>query len=406
MPSYLDVFRSPGYAPIFLMSALSVWGDYIARLTVAAVVYERTRSPLATAGTLAVSLLPTIFGRSLLGPLADRFPYKHVLIASHLLRALLVLALIAAVAAQVQLGYLLLTMFVLEALGGPATSSTLVLMTDLFQDRRRYTKAFGLNTLADQFNQAVGFALGGVLVAALGPIRSLVVDLFTFLLSAAVLRVAVRLRPVVGVPAKGLVGFFSDIATGARHIVRHPVLARLLALSLVATLAISAPEALAIPYAGNAGEGGLLMASPILGAVLGLVLVGRWQPGVANARIILMALLMPLPLLGTVMRPPLVVTALLWFASGVLQAFMLPLQSTFSLLIPAERRGTVFGLAGAASVSAAGVAYLVAGWLSQHVPPESAVTICAVVAFGGLVLTAAGWPRKRLREAVQTAYGS
>ena len=70
-----------------------MWGDYIARVTIAALVYERTRSPLATATTLAVSLVPTFFGRSLVGPVVDRFPYKWVLIWSHLLRAACVLGL-------------------------------------------------------------------------------------------------------------------------------------------------------------------------------------------------------------------------------------------------------------------------------------------------------------------------
>ena len=40
---------------------------------------------------------------------------------------------------------------------------------------------------------------------------------------------------------------------------------------------------------------------------------------------------------------------------------MLPLQSTFSLVTP-EMRGRVFGLAGALTVSATGVAFLVAAW--------------------------------------------
>ena len=85
--TYAAVLRVPRYLPIFLANALSMWGDYIARVTIAALVYARTQSPLATATTLAVSLVPTFFGRSLVGPIVDRFPYKWVLIWSHLLRA-------------------------------------------------------------------------------------------------------------------------------------------------------------------------------------------------------------------------------------------------------------------------------------------------------------------------------
>ena len=107
MPPLSQVFAVRGYLALFIAASLSTWGDYIARLTIAAVVYERTASPLATATTLAVSLVPSIFGRSLLGPFADRFPYKWVLIASHTSRALMVLVLIWAVAAEAPIAALL-----------------------------------------------------------------------------------------------------------------------------------------------------------------------------------------------------------------------------------------------------------------------------------------------------------
>ena len=74
MPSYGQLFRVRAYVAIFFSSALSAWGDHLARLTVAAFVLQRSGSPLAAATTLAVSLIPSLFGRSLLGPIADRFP--------------------------------------------------------------------------------------------------------------------------------------------------------------------------------------------------------------------------------------------------------------------------------------------------------------------------------------------
>lgn len=66
--TWTELFAVPGVGLLFLVQALSTWGDYIARLAVAAVVYAWTQSPLATATTLAVSLLPAVFGRSLLSP--------------------------------------------------------------------------------------------------------------------------------------------------------------------------------------------------------------------------------------------------------------------------------------------------------------------------------------------------
>ncbi len=412
MPSYSEVFRTRGYLAIFLAAALSTWGDYLARVTVAAFVFKETGSPFAAAATFAVSLLPSIFGRSLLAPIADRIPYKYVLITAHLLRAALVGALILAVDTRASLWILFALLFLIELVGGPAVASSQILMTDLFSDRRLYARALGMGTMSEQVNQAIGLGLGGLVVAWAGTDGALWFDLATFLLSALVIAVVVRVQAIRGTPSAGVVGFFRDIGDGAGYLFRHPVLRSLLALSLCSVWAIAAPEAVAIAYAhaqdpsGAARLGGLLMAAPILGAVAGLVMVGRWQPERQNSRIIVMALLMPLPLVGTMFAPAVPIAWLLWFGCGVLQAFMLPLQSTFSLVIPAQMRGRVFGLAGALSVAASGVAFLVAGLLAELTSPASAVAVIAVGSLLAIVVLAVRWPRYALREAVDTAYNS
>jgi len=410
MPSYAEVFRTRGYLAIFLAATLSTWGDYLARVTVAVFVFEETGSAFAAAATFAVSLLPSIFGRSLLAPIADRLPYKYVLITAHLLRAVLVGALIIAVSTHVTLWVLFALLFLIELVGGPAIASSQILMTDLFSDRWLYARALGLSTLSEQVNQAIGLGLGGLVVAWVGPALGLWCDLATFVLSALVITLVVKVQAIRGTPTAGVVGFFRDIGEGARYLFRHPVLGSLLALSLCSVWAIAAPEAVAIAYAqdqsGSARLGGLLMAAPILGTVAGLVMVGRWQPERQNSRIIVLALLMPLPLVGTMFAPPVPITWLLWFGCGVLQAFMLPLQSTFSLIIPAHMRGRVYGLAGALSVAASGVAFLVAGYLAERTSSASAVALCAVGSLLAIAVLAVRWPRAALRKAVDAAYNA
>lgn len=428
MPSYSEVFRTRAYLAIFLAAAFSTWGDYLARVTVAVFVFDLTGSPFAAAATFAVSLLPSIFGRSLLAPIADRLPYKYVLIGAHLVRAVLVGGLILVVsthgAATASIGssthssstqvlwWLFTLLFLIELVGGPAVASSQILTTDLFTDRRLYARAMGLGAMSEQVNQAIGLGLGGLVVAWVGAAIGLWFDLATFLLSALVITLVVKVKAIRGTPSAGIVGFFRDIGEGASYLLRHPVLLSLVALSLCSVWAIAAPEAVAIAYAdakdpsGSTRLGGLLMAAPILGAVAGLVMVGRWQPERQNSRIIGMALLMPLPLVGTMFAPPVSITWLLWFGCGVLQAFMLPLQSTFSLAVPAQLRGRLFGLAGALSLAGSGIAFLGAGLLAQLTSPASAVAICAVGSLFAIVVLAVRWPRAALREAVDTAYNS
>lgn len=412
VPSYSEVFATRGYLPIFLASALSTWGDFLALVSVASFVFARTGSPLATAATFAVGLLPTIFGRALLAPIADRIPYKYVLIAANLLRVVLVGLLVVTVNSDGALWVLFTLLFAIELLGGPATAASQILMTDLFSDRRLYVRALGLGTMSSQVNQAIGIGIGGLVVSSVGTSIALWFDLATFLVLALVFAVVVRKQPVRGTPSAGIVGFFRDIGEGARYLSRQPVLVSLLVLSLGAVWALTAPEAVAIAYVAAqepseaARLGGPLMASPILGAVAGLVVIGRWRVEHQNSRILMMALLMPLPLLVTVLAPPVPVTMALWFACGMLQAFMLPLQSTFTLIIPAQMRGRVFGLAGALGAASAGSAYLVAGYLAELTSPASAVAICALVGLIASSIVALRWPRAQLQAAVELAYNS
>ncbi|AXG13553.1 MFS transporter [Intrasporangium calvum] len=404
--SYADLLRVPRYLPVFLANALSMWGDYVARVTIAAVVFEQTRSPLATATTLAISFVPTFLGRSLLGPVVDRFRYKHVLVASHAARAVSVLALLWLVTTAAPLGWLFASLFVLELIGGAASASNLVLVTDLFEhDRPLYARAVALSAMSEQVNQALGLALGGGLVALVGPQVGLLIDLGTFLVAAVVILVVVQLRPVRGDRGKGVRGFIRDLGDAAGDLARHPVLARLIALSAVASLGIAAPEALAIPIAGDNGWGGVLMATPIVGAVVGIVVIGRLDVHRQNSSIVPLALAMPVPLLATALKPPLPVLVAIFFASGLLQAFMIPLQATFALATAPEMRGRIFSLAGSISVLAAGASYLAAGWVGQYTKnPHLGVTICSAVCLGLIGALGLRWPHQRVSATVEQAY--
>ncbi|MEO6999713.1 MAG: MFS transporter [Terracoccus sp.] len=403
-PTFVAVLRTPRFLPVFTANALSMWGDYIARVTIAAVVFERTRSPLATATTFAISLLPSFFGRSLLGPLVDRIPYKRVLISAHLTRALCVVGLVLLVQGQSSLWEIFGVLFVLEAVGGAASASNQVLYTDLFEDRRLYARSVGLRAMTEQVNQAIGLAVGGGLVALLGPRAGLLLDLATFVVAAVVIAVVVELRPVQGERGLGLSGFVRDLGDAVGDLVRHPVLARLVLLGACATLAIAAPEALGIPIAGENGWGGALMAAPIIGAVAGIALISRCDVQRQNRLIVPLALAMPLPLTLTALYPPTIVVALLFFASGMLQAFMVPLQSTFALVTMPALRGRVYSLAGAVSVACAGGSFLAAGWLGQHTDPHLGVAISAGACLALLAIASFSWPHRGMQAAVERVY--
>jgi MFS family permease len=297
-----------------------------------------------------------------------------------------------------------LVLFALELIGGASSASNMVLLTDLFDDRHLYARAIGLGAMSEQFNQAIGLAVGGGLVALLGPETGLLLDLVTFVVAALVILLVVQLRPVSGERGRGVRGFLHDLSTAAGDLAHHPVLARLVALGAVACLGIAAPEALAIPIAGQNGWGGVLMAAPIVGAVVGILVIGRWDVHQQNRSIVGLALAMPVPLLLTALHPPIWAVAALFFVSGMLQAFMVPLQATFALVTEPALRGRIFSLAGSVSIAAAGASYLAAGWVGQHTDAYLGVAICAAVCLGLVALLATTWPHRHVRTAVDRAY--
>jgi MFS family permease len=408
VPSFAEVLRAPVFLPVFIVATLSTWGDYIARITVAAVVYSWTGSALATAATFAVSLVPSILGRALLSPLCDRMPPRVCLVATHLIRAALVGVLILVVATTRSLWMVLALVALLEFVGGPAVTASQMLLTDIFPDRRLYARAFGLTTLAAQVNQAIGLAIGGAVVGVIGDTKTLLLDLATFLVGALILIVVRPPKSLVKLDDTPLSSLLGDLVQGWRQIRSSRVLTYMLWLSLASALAIAAPEAVALPYAAQHSPtqtwGGLLMAAPILGAVVGLLVIGRLPAERQSALVMRLALLTPLPLLVTVFEPPLPVVWAAWFACGALQSYMLPLQAAFTLLVPTGMRGRVFGLAGALSVGVTGACFLAAGWVSEHTTPAASVGICAVVTLGVLVLLAARWPKDELAGSVEATF--
>ena len=125
-----------------------------------------------------------------------------------------------------------------------------------------------------------------------------------------------------------------------------------------------------------------------------------------NRLIVPLALGMPLPLLAVALHPPIGVVVALFVLSGLLQAFMVPLQATFTLVTEPEMRGRVFSLAGSVSVAAAGASFLLAGWLGQHTNPYLGVAICAALTLALVGVLALTWPHHRVNRAVDRAYAS
>lgn len=393
-----QVFAVREFRAVWLADLLSITGDQLARVALAVLVYGRTGSAAWAAGTYALTFLPAIVGGVLLSGLADRFARREVMVLSDLVRAVL-LAVMAV--PGLPLPVLCGVLVVVVLLGAPHTAARGALLPEMLPGDL-YERGLAVAQITSQTAQVVGFAAGGLLVAALGPGTALALDAGTFLVAAVVLRFGLirrgRPRPAADDPPGVLREALAGITGDPRR--------RALVLLVWMVGLYVVPEALAAPYAAEIGAGvavvGLLMAADPVGSVLGAWLFVRFVPPARRARLIgVLAVAAGVPLLFTVFRPGVPVAVVLWGLSGMLStAYVMQAQASFVRATSDETRGRAIGVAASGILAGQGVAVLAGGLLADLWRPSTSVAVCAGA---GVVIALAGTVAWRRASAVGSA---
>ena len=402
---YRDVLANREFRGMIIAQIASEAGDQVARVALALLVLDRTGSPLLAAATFAVSFLPVVIGGPLLGPLADRFSRRNLMLLADLGRAvgIALLALIAVPGAPLWLLFLVLV--VAELFTPLFDSARAASIPDILGRPELVNAGLGLSRSLNLVNQAVGLLLGGAIVQLTGSRSALMIDAVSFVVSFAILYVSLERRPARLEAMESLGMLVSDMLEGGRHLFADPSRRAMVLLMWALAAPLAAPEAVALAYARDTGEsdvwGGALMGSVVVGAAIGAVLVAR-RPLLVQLDLMLpLAAVMSLPLLVTGIEPPVALLALLWCAAGAAQAFMIPTMAFLTLFTPNEQRGRVVGLASAGFMGLTALGYLVAGAIATSTSPAFAVTVMASVALVIVAVIYLVWPAARLRTAVR-----
>jgi MFS family permease len=396
------VFRVPEFRVLWAAELFSIAGDQLARVALAVLVYGRTGSAMWAAVAYALTFLPALLGGVLLSGLADRYRRRQVMIVADVLRAVLVAVMAIP---DLPLWVLCAVLVAVVLLGSPHTAAQGALYPEVLHGEL-YERGLAVRQITSQAGQLAGFAIGGLLVAAVSPAVALLGNALSFALSAVVVRFGVADRPAP-TPAHGgdhAVGGLRGIAAGLVEIATDQ---RRRALVLLAWLVgwYVVPEALAAPYADQLGAGpavvGLLMAADPLGSVLGAWLFVRFVPAATRARLVgVLAVAAGIPLALCILRPGVPLTLLLWAVSGMFStAYLLQTQASFVRATPDGGRGRAIGVAASGIIAAQGAAVLLGGVLADASDPTTAVATAGVV---GAVLSAGGamaWHRAK-RDAV------
>lgn len=381
---YRDVFAVPEFRAVFAAHVLSVLGQVLAEIALSVLVYRLTGSPLLSALTFALGLLPYALGGTVLASVADRFPARRVLVGCDLLCAA---AAVGLAVPGTPVAALLVLRCAIAAVAPVFTGTRSATLTDVLGPGEEYVLGRSLIRLVSQSGQLAGFGVGGLLLVALSPRAVLAVTTGTFLASALILRLGTRPRPARDATGPLVAGSLS----GIRRLAADRRIRALLVLAWVPPAFVVVSEALLTPYATGLGVGtvglGLLMCGMPVGAVLAETLAGTLLGPRGRERLVRpVALWCCLPAVGYALHPSLPLALLCQVLTGFGIAYGLGLDRWFVAAVPAELRGAALTVQTAGLMTAQGLGMAAAGAAAELLPVPTVVAgagligVCAVAA--------------------------
>ncbi|MEU0159882.1 MFS transporter [Streptomyces sp. NPDC006261] len=379
---YRAVFAVTEFRAVFAAHLLSLLGVVVSELALTVLVYDLTGSPLLSALTFALGLLPYVIGGTLFAGVADRCPARRVLVVCDLVCAACVAVMLVPV---VPVAGLLALRCLVAAVAPVFTGTRMAALTDILGDGDLYVLGRSLLRIVSQSAMLIGFGAGGVLLTVLSPREAIAVTVVTFLCSAALLRFGTRDRPARA--GNGSATLLRESLSGARLVLGDRRIRALLLLLWLPPMFVVAPEALAAPYAAEIGAGpaalGLLLCAMAVGHVGAELFVGSALRPRTRSRIVLpVAAVGLLPLVVYVVRPGLPLALAVLALAGMGAAYVIGLDQWFVDAVPPELRGRAMTLLTAGLMTIQGTGMALAGLAAEFFPVHH------VVAGSGIIGTA------------------
>ena len=220
--TFRDVLRIDVMRNVWVAQVVSLFGDFLALFAVIAVVSFRMRgTPAQLTGLQIAYMLPIVFVGPLAGVFVDRWPLKPTLISSDLIRAVLAVLLIPSTAVW-HVYVVLAALSCVSAFFGPAQTVAIRSHVPI----NGLLAANALMQLAFLGSRIVGPATAGAIVAAFTPRVCYILDVISFLVSAALISAVTIRRPAAmqappGSSSNRIHQIWVDMKQGMSFIVHH-----------------------------------------------------------------------------------------------------------------------------------------------------------------------------------------
>ncbi len=397
-----------GFPRLWWSHSISQFGDQLTLVALPLATYADTDSAVAVGVVASLEAVTAVGFGLVAGALADRLAHRRVLVLTDVARAVLLIALVAALAAPgSDLPALLVgaTGLGLTRVLHDAAESAVV---PLVVEEARLVAANGRLQASEATATAAGPAVAGALLGLGGPPLAFAVDAASFVASGAALNglrsldEGATVEPDAGDATAVLTSVRADVAEGVRRLLADRPMVRVLVLLAAVNVVSVCVEAQFVPYAQEVlGLGGLgIGAYFALGGVAAVVtslLAGR-SVGARGDAIVIGLVVFSTGVLVAGLAPSHLTAGLAYVGAGVGSA----LAATHAAALrqsrfPVRFQGRVAMAVRASIVAVLPIPLIAGGWLADAAGPEALFITTAVI---GLV--AALWGTVRGVSAVRS----
>ena len=290
--SMRDALKISGFKRLWFAQGVSILGDFLAIFGVINLITFRWHgTPLQVTNVMIAYIIPITIVAPLAGVFVDRWNVKRTMIASDLIRAVLILGLVFVTRLE-HIYVIFLLVSTVSSFFGPAQSVTLRTLVPV----HGLLSANALMSQAFYTMRIIAPAAAGLLVYWLGESSCFYLDTVSFIFSAGMLSTIVVMRIV---SAKGATGgeksvrsLMRDYTAGSRFVLTHPAISFVMIAMMTAMFVLSCFSPLISVYVRDqlhAGTRafGLISAMIGVGLIVGTQMVNAVAKGLSKKHVAL-----------------------------------------------------------------------------------------------------------------------
>ncbi len=302
MNKFSDILKEKNFVCFWLGQIISQFGDRLNQMALISLIYNRTGgSAFGLAKIMSFTIIPSFLVSPFAGAYVDRWKYKHTMIISDIIRAVLVLLIPLWFVKMDSLVPLYISVFLVFTTSCFFLPSKFSIIPELV-DKEKLLIANSLINTTMMFAAVLGIGLGGTLIEKVGAKSGFYIDSCTYLVSGLLLcfvnlksRHKIKNDPVDGAAIK-TVSIFSDIKEGIKYVFANPYLRFVFSTIFMLMSAAGALYIVAIVFIQQAFSSvtrdlGVLSIFLGVGFFLGALMCGRFFNKISKVRIIFFSMI-------------------------------------------------------------------------------------------------------------------